>query len=156
MQKIDKIERLIEAHLDFLDQEFSDAETIQQELVSFYQWFRQKTLQELCSFSDIYQLLQQQILATPVSSFFLEQVMEHLHFALSHDLNDQTRIADVIPVLTVDKIAQYIASKTEHRQRLIHSLVNNPAFSAMISQLIQHAIQDYLDNSVMVKHVPGI
>jgi hypothetical protein len=26
----------------------------------------------------------------------------------------------------------------------------------MITQLIQHSIQDYLDNSVMVKHVPGV
>lgn len=156
MQSIDMIEQLIEAHLDFLDQEFSDAATIQQELIGFYQWFRQKTLQELCDFSDINQLLQQQILATPLSSFLLEQIAEHLRFALSHDLNQHTRIADIIPVLTIDKIAQYIASKTEHRQRLIHTVVNNPAFSAMISQLIQHAIQDYLDNSVMVKHVPGV
>lgn len=34
--------------------------------------------------------------------------------------------------------------------------MNNPAFSALITQLIQHSIQDYLDNSVMSKRVPGV
>src|SRR5690606_16344728 len=59
-------------------------------------------------------------------------------------------------VLTVDKIAQDVASKSGHRQRLIKTVVNSPAFSAMITQLIQHSIQDYLDNSVMAKRVPGV
>ena len=35
-------------------------------------------------------------------------------------------------------------------------MVNSSAFSAMITQLIQHSIQDYLDNSVMAKRVPGV
>ena len=62
----------------------------------------------------------------------------------------------MIPVLTIDKIAQYVASKSGHRQRLIKAVVNNPAFAAMITQLIQHSIQDYMDNSVIAKSVPGV
>lgn len=156
MQKIDRIEQLIEAHLDFLDQEFSHVQTIQNEFVHFYQWFRKQSLKDIWTFEQINQLIQQQILATPASSFLIEQIAEHIRFALIHDINESTKIADIIPVLTVDKIAQYVASKSEHRLRLIKTVVNNPAFSAMITQLIQHSIQDYLDNSVMVKHVPGV
>ncbi|WP_299153642.1 hypothetical protein, partial [uncultured Acinetobacter sp.] len=104
----------------------------------------------------IHQLLQKQILDTAASSFLIEQIAEHIRFALVHPANDTTKIADVIPVLTVDKIAQYVASKSGHRQRLIKTVVNNPAFSAMITQLIQHSIQDYLDNSVIAKSVPGV
>ena len=156
MQKIDKIEKLIDAHLDFLDQEFSHIQTIQHEFVHFYQWFRKQSLQDIWTFEQINQLLQQQVLATPASSFLIEQIAEHIRFTLIHDINETTKIADIIPVLTVDKIAQYVASKSEHRLRLIKTVVNNPAFSAMITQLIQHSIQDYLDNSVMVKHVPGV
>ena len=82
--------------------------------------------------------------AANISASLIEQIAEHLHFALVHPVNDSTRIEDVIPVLTVDRIAQYVSSKGAHRQRLIKRVVNNPAFSAMISQLIQHAIQDEL------------
>ncbi|OTG72525.1 hypothetical protein B9T38_06105 [Acinetobacter sp. ANC 4218] len=156
MQKHPMIEQLIEAHLDFLEQEFSHTATIETEFLNFYQWFRKQPLQQIWSFEQINALLQKQILATPASSFLIEQIAEHLHFALVHPLNEDTKIADVIPVLTIDKIAQYVAGKSDHRQRLIKKVVNNPAFSAMITQLIQHSIQDYLDNSVMAKRVPGV
>lgn len=156
MPKHPMIEQLIEAHLDFLEQEFSHTATIQSEFLNFYQWFRKQTLQEIWSFEQINALLQKQVLATPASHFLIEQIGEHLRFALIHPANESTQIADVIPVLTVDKIAQYIASKSGHRQRLIKTVVNSPAFSAMITQLIQHSIQDYLDNSVMAKRVPGV
>lgn len=156
MQKHPIIEQLIDAQLDFLDQEFNQSETVQTEFVQFYQWFRKQTLQDLWTSEAIHQLIQQQILNTPTSSFLVEQIAEHIRFALVHPVNDSSKIADVIPVLTIDKIAQYVASKSGHRQRLIKTVVNNPAFAAMITQLIQHSIQDYMDNSVIAKSVPGV
>jgi len=156
MQKHPMIEQLIDAQLDFLDQVFSQSETIQSEFHEFYLWLRKQTLKDLWSCELINQLLQKQILDTAASSFLIEQIAEHIRFALVHPANDTTKIADVIPVLTIDKIAQYVASKSGHRQRLIKAVVNNPAFSAMITQLIQHSIQDYLDNSVIAKSVPGV
>ncbi|MBE9401609.1 hypothetical protein IQR32_09695 [Acinetobacter albensis] len=156
MQKYPMIEQLIEAHLDFLEQEFSHTATIQTEFLEFYHWFIQQKLKDIWSFQHIHDLLQKQILATPTTHFLIEQITEHLHFALIHPVNENTKIADIISVSTIDKIAQYVASKSGHRQRLIKTVVNNPAFSAMISQLIQHSIQDYLDNSLMAKRVPGV
>ena len=156
MQKHPIIEQLIEAQLDFLDQEFNQSETVQTEFMQFYQWFRKQSLQDLWTSEAIHQLIQQQILNTPASSFLVEQIAEHIRFALVHPVNDSSKIADVIPVLTIDKIAQYVASKSGHRQRLIKTVVNNPAFAAMITQLIQHSIQDYMDNSVIAKSVPGV
>lgn len=150
------IEQLIEAHLDFLEQEFSHTATIQTEFLEFYHWFIQQKLKDIWSFQHIHDLLQKQILATPTTHFLIEQITEHLHFTLIHPVNENTKIADIISVSTIDKIAQYVASKSGHRQRLIKTVVNNPAFSAMISQLIQHSIQDYLDNSLMAKRVPGV
>ena len=156
MQKHPIIEQLIEAQLDFLDQEFNQSEMVQTEFVQFYQWFRKQSLQDLWTSEAIHQLIQQQILNTPASSFLVEQIAEHIRFALVHPVNDSSKIAEVIPVLTIDKIAQYVASKSGHRQRLIKAVVNNPAFAAMITQLIQHSIQDYMDNSVIAKSVPGV
>ena len=156
MQKHPMIEQLIDAHLNFLDQSFSDALTVETEFLNFYQWFRKQQLQQIWSFEQINALIQKQILQTPASDSLIEQIAEHIKFALIHPANDSTVIADIIPVLTIDKIAQYVASKSNHRQRLIKTVVNNPAFSAMITQLIQHSIQDYLDNSVIAKNVPGV
>lgn len=156
MQQNPMIERLIEAHLNFLDQTFAESGTVQSEFLNFYHWFRKQPLQQLWSFEQIHSLIEKQILDTPASGFLIEQIAEHIKFALIHPINETTQIADVIPVLTIDKIAQYVARKSGHRQRLIKAVVNNPAFSAMITQLIQHAIQDYADNSVIAKSVPGV
>ncbi|MBC9227834.1 hypothetical protein HI850_000640 [bacterium SPL81] len=156
MPKHPMIEQLIDAQLDFLDHEFAQPETIQLEFKAFYHWLRLQQLQYIWSFEQIFNLIEKQILATPASSFLVEQIAEHIRFALIHPLNDSTTIEDVIPVLTIDSIAQYVASKSAHRERLIKTIVNNPAFSALITQLIQHSIQDYLDNSVMSKRVPGV
>ena len=156
MQKNPMLEQLIDAHLNFLDQAFAQTGTVQTEFLNFYHWFRKQSLQQLWSFEQINALIQKQILHTPASSFLIDQIAEHIKFALIHSINDSTKIADIIPVLTIDKIAQYVAGKSDHRQRLIKTVVNSPAFSAMISQLIQHSIQDYLDNSVIAKSVPGV
>ena len=106
MQKHPMIEQLIEAHLNFLDHEFSQASTVQNEFILFYHWFRKQTLQQLWSFEDINALLQKQILATPATDHLISQIAEHIKFALIHPINASTKIADVNPVLTIDKIAQ--------------------------------------------------
>ena len=61
------IEQLIDAHLAFLEQEWSQAAKVQNECNSFYQWLSQQSLGQLWSFEQINALLQQQILNTPVS-----------------------------------------------------------------------------------------
>lgn len=156
MTKNTIIEQLIEAQLEFLDQEFSQADTVQTEFLNFYHWFRKQPLEQLWTFPQINDLLQKQILATPASDFLIEQIADHIRLALVHNVNDTTKIEDVIPVQTIDKIAQYVASKSGHRQALIRRVVNNPAFSSTLTQLIHHSIQDYIDNSVMNKRVPGV
>lgn len=150
------VEQLIDAQLSFLDQEFTQSGTIKAEFNEFYLWFRKQPLKQLWSFDQINALLQKQVLDTAASSFLIEQITDHIRFALIHPVNDNTLIEDIIPVATIDKIAQYVASKSSHRQALIKRIVNNPSFSSMLTQLIHHSIQDYIDNSVMNKKVPGV
>ena len=156
MTKNPLIEQLIEAQLDFLDQEFSQFETVQNEFQHFYEWLKRQQLQDLWAVEDINALLQKQILATAPSDSLIQQIAEHIRLALEHPENANTKIEHIVPVHTIDRIAQYIASKSTHRQALIKRIVNNPAFSNMLTQLIHHSIQDYIDNSVMNKKVPGV
>ena len=58
MTKNPIIEQLIDAQLEFLDQEFSSADTIQNEFIAFYHWFRKQSLKNLWSFPQINDLLQ--------------------------------------------------------------------------------------------------
>ena len=150
------IEQLIDAQLDFLAQCFHQSENLETEFVSFYHWLRKQQLQQLWSFEQIHGLIEQQVLATPASDFLIEQIADHIRFALVHPANEHTHIEDVIPVLTIDQMALYIASKSSYRQKLIAQFTQHPAFSAMLTELIQHSIQDYVDNSIVNKKVPGV
>ncbi|TCM65186.1 hypothetical protein EC844_11524 [Acinetobacter calcoaceticus] len=151
-----KIEQLIDAHLEFLTQTLSQPEQVQSEFLNFHQWLRKQSLQDLWGFEQIYQLIQKQILDTPASDSLIDQIAEHIRFALIHPANDAHHIEDVIPVVTIDKIALYVASKGAHRKKLIAQITQHPAFSAMLTQLIHHSIQDYIDNSIVSKKVPGV
>jgi len=62
-------------------------------------------------------LFKSKILDTPASDFLIEQIAEHIRFALIHPANDTATVEDVIPVLTIDRIAQYVASKEQHRKK---------------------------------------
>lgn len=154
--KNSNIEKLIDAHLDFLALNFADPATLQAEFFAFHLWFRKQRLQDIWNFEQIYNLIEKQILATPASDFLIEQITEQIRFALIHPANDRNLIEDVIPVLTVDKLALYVASKSGQRKKLIQTLVNHPAFASMLTQLIHHSIQDYIDNTVVSKKVPGV
>ena len=147
---------LLEAHLDFLDQEFQQAANIQLEFEQFSAWFGQQTLADIWPVDAIQDLGIQLVLHTPATSFLIEQITHHIAEALNHPLNDTTTIEQVIPVATIDRIAKYIASKSAHRKRLIQRLANNPAYAQMLSQIIQQAVQDYMDNSFVAKKVPGV
>ena len=150
------IEQLIEAQLHFLQQELTQSQNLQAEIQAFFAWLQQQTLGQMWRLEQIQQLAQQQVLNTPASDFLITQIAEHIRFAMIHPINDSTKIEQLLPVDTVDRLAQYISSKTSHRQQIIQKVVNNPAFNKLLTQLIQNAIQDYMDNGLLAKKVPGV
>ncbi|AOA59079.1 hypothetical protein [Acinetobacter larvae] len=151
-----QIEQLIDAHLAFLTDCFAQDNTVHDEFLAFYQWFKQQALQDIWQFPDIFALLKAQILQRPASDSLIQQISTHIHFALCHPLNHDTTVQDILPVLTIDKIARYVADKSQHRQKLIQRIVQQPAFTTMLSQVIHQSIQEYIDNTIVNKKVPGV
>ncbi len=150
------LEQLIQAQLLFLEQELTQPDNIQAEIQAFYTWLQQQQLGQLWTLEQIQTLATQQVLNTPASEFLIEQIVEHIRFALIHPINDSTSIEKLVPVDTVDRLAKYVANSSNQRQQLIQKVVNNPAFNKLLTQLIQNAIQDYLDNGMLSKKVPGV
>lgn len=147
---------LVEAHLEFLDAEFHQASNIKLEFQHLYAWLGQQKLQDLVSLDTLHALLIKQVVQTRTPDFLIKQIQLHIGEVITHPLNDNTTIEQVIPVETIDRIAKYVASKSAHRQRLIQRLANNPAYAQMLTQIIQQAVQDYMDNSFVAKKVPGV
>lgn len=150
-----KAQALLEAQLQFISQHYQQDQLIAEEVLGFFDWLQQKKISDLWTNQHINNLLQQQVLSTPANQHLIDQIEDHIRLALEHPHNETTTIEDVLPVETIDQIAKYISSKTEHRHELIKKMVNNPAYTELLTNIIQQSIQDYLDNS-MTKKIPGV
>ena len=146
---------LLEAQLQFIEQHLKNNDTVAAEVLGFFQWLSQQTIASIWTTEQINDLLQKQILATPLTTDLIDQIEAHIALALEHPFNEHTTVEDVLPVETIDQIAKYIAGKTEHRHKLIKKMVNNPAYTELLTNIVQQSIQDYLDNS-MTKKIPGV
>lgn len=143
------IEQLIDAHLKFLSGTLCDPQMPQEEIHALHTWFGQKTLKQIWSFEQIH---------TAITHFFesnhsllLPQLAQQLNFALTHQINEQTKIDDVFDVMHIDRLAQYISSKQEHREKLVQYVVYHESFSTMVSQLVHHTLEDYFQERMSQK-----
>ncbi|GAA5011552.1 hypothetical protein GCM10023206_19770 [Acinetobacter puyangensis] len=151
-----KAQALLEAHLAFIKNQLQQGEIVTQEVLGFFDWFKTQKITDLWCSQHITALLQQQILLTPATDHLIQQIQQHITLALQHPHNEHTTIEEVLPVETIDQIAQYIASKSNHRKKLIKQLVHNPVYIELISNLVQQSLQDYVDQSVVAKKIPGV
>ncbi|WP_406564518.1 hypothetical protein [Acinetobacter qingfengensis] len=140
----------------FIEQQLSNPTTIAQEVLGFFDWFKQQKIISIWSEQHIQALLKQQILNTQLSASLITQIEQHIAQALQHPVNIHTTIEDVIPVETVDQIAQYIASKHQHRQALIQKIVTNESYIELVTNIVQQSLKDYLDQTVASKRIPGV
>lgn len=115
-------EQLIDAHLKFI----LDNHNAQKIL----KWLQEKPIRTLIEFDDLLAYLQQLDLT------------EHLQKAIHHPATATVTIEQIVDVMAVDELAQYISNKTEDRQKLIKTIVYHPVFSSLISKIIER----YLNN----------
>ncbi|MEC8886158.1 MAG: hypothetical protein VX875_03440, partial [Pseudomonadota bacterium] len=151
-----KAQALLDAQIKFIEAELSRKQTIIDEFMGFFEWFTQQKVGELWQHAEVNALLQEQILNSKASTNLITLIEQHIALALEHSDNVSTKIDDVLDVNTVDEIAQYIASKTEHRKALINQLVNNSAYVELMTNIVQQSIKDFMDNTMLSKKVPGM
>lgn len=151
-----KAQALLEAQIKFIEAELSQKQTIIDEFMGFFEWFTQQKVGDLWQHAEVTALLQEQILNSKASTNLITLIEQHIALALEHPDNVSTKIDDVLDVNTVDEIAQYIASKTEHRKALIKQLVNNSAYVELMTNIVQQSIKDFMDNTMLSKKVPGM
>lgn len=119
-----KTQQLIEAHLQFI-------------LKNHTPRLHSRPVSTLIAFEDLLQFMQ------------TLDLTDHIHKVLVHPATEFTQIEQIIDVMTVDQLAQYISSKTEFRQKLIQQIVYSPIFANLVSQIINRALQDYLNNPLL-------
>jgi hypothetical protein len=151
-----KTERLIQAQLTHILDQIQSADVINQEVDALINTLSQQPISKLISLDNIQSIAKQYILSQPIHEHLLEQVTSQIQFAIFHPQNAQFKLQQLIPDATIDNIADYLSTQKNHREALIHRIFSNPAYAQMLSQTISHAINDYMENNMLTKKMPGV
>lgn len=151
-----KAEQLLQAQLRYILAHVQDEQTLSDEVNTLVAHLSEKPVEQLITLEHLQALLDKQVLDYPVQAHLTEQIVSQIQFALTHASNDSIKIADLIPSDSVESVAQYLSSQKNHREAFIHRIFSNPAYAQMLSQTISHAINDYMENNVIAKKMPGM
>ncbi len=149
-------EALIAAHLEHILSQLRSADFLRPEADAFMAHLGNTPVQDLLPRETVHSLLKAQILDLPVSDGLRREIMSVIQTALDHPANATTTLADLVPADSAARVIDYLSSQKSHRETLIHEVFRNPAYAQMLSQTISHAINDYMENNVLAKKVPGV
>lgn len=151
-----KVEKLLQAQLKHILEQIQSADIINQEIDALIGTLAQEPISKFISVENIQSIAQQYILQHPIQEHLLEQVSSQIQFAIFHPQNAHVTLQQLVPDATVENIAQYLSSQKEHREALIHRIFRNATFAQMLSQTISHTVNDYMENNVLTKKIPGV
>ncbi len=151
-----KAEQLLQAQLQFILKQLQSEQTVVEETNALFAHLADKTIEQLISQEHLEALVSTQALNYPLQAHFTDQIVAQIQFALNHDSNQHIHVANLIPEDAVEIVAQYLSSQKDHREAFIHRIFSNPAYAQMLSQTISHAINDYMENNMITKKMPGM
>lgn len=151
-----KAEQLLQAHLQFILKQLQTEQTVIDEVNALFAHLSDKTIEQLITQEHLQTLVSTQALDYPLQAHFTDQVVAQILFALKHESNQHIHVANLIPEDSVEIVAQYLSSQKDHREAFIHRIFSNPAYAQMLSQTISHAINDYMENNMIAKKMPGM
>lgn len=139
---------IIDAQVAFI-QQWLTADSRQKQLsLDFWQWLGSQPLSRYLVADDIIHLINQWLLAQPMSEVLRRDIRAILHTIVFHPANDNVPLSELVDESQVAALAQYIASHESQRDTFIHTLIGNDAFADMLTQTLYHAIDDFMNSTL--------
>lgn len=151
-----KAERLLQAQLQHILSLLQSPDTINQEADALINALSSVPVGQLVSVQNIQAIAQERILNHPIQPHLLQVISDQVQFFIQHPSNSNISLKQVIPQETVEQVAKYLSGQKDHREALIHHIFSNPTYAQMLSQTVSQAINDYMENNVLAKKMPGV
>lgn len=146
-------EALRNAHLDFIQQQIAAPDFIQQELLAFFDWFKQQRVEQFVHADTLHALLQQPLTHT-LTAELVNQIERQILTVTQHPINADTTLQDIVPLHVVEGIRDYAIKRSAIRKEWIKKFVTHPTYTDLVSKLVQQSVKDYIEQS-MNKKVPA-
>lgn len=140
------IDRLIDAQVAFVQQWLRDQ--AQPLTIEAWQWLGEQPLNKYLNADDLKHLINNWILAQPMSDVMRTDIRDILHTLIYHPANDNVPLSDLIDDTQVETLATYVGNYEQQRNILISTLIGNNTFADLLTQTLYHAINDFMETTL--------
>lgn len=155
-----KASALLEAHSAHLLSQFSgdalDA-TLDREVGAFLDWASQRPLNSVVSVERIQDVAVTYVLQQAPTDALVQMILTIAKAAFNSPINSKTYVHQLIEHKDFLAIVDKVASNERLKKDIIHQAVGNPVYAKLLSDIVYHALSDYLVNeNPLAKKVPGM
>ena len=156
----DLITKLCEAHIQHELNSLKNGaykETIQEEISALFRWINHIKLKDIITPDQIIDLIKQKVVENPVPGGITELTGEMSRKVLTSIHNEKTLFEDIFNREQFENIMDKGIGLVDARTYIIKTILNSPAYSKLISNIIYIAIKEYLiTESKIAQKIPGI
>ena len=151
--------QLLDAHTAHILAQLSGdalAETLDREAGAFLDWLDARPLQSLVNADRVFSLAQERVLGSEPTPALIAEIVAIFKDIWNSPVNEDTYIHQIIEHKHYTAIVEKIAGQDQLRNDLIHTVVSNPVYGRLLSDVIYDAISDYMVQNPITKNVPGM
>ena len=131
--------------------------TLTREINAFLDWSQTRPINAVVKLEDIQRVAQYYVLEQAPTAALQAQILHLVKAAINSPINDKTYIHQLIEHKDYLAIVDKIASHEQLRADIIHTVVGNPVYAKLLSDIVYQALSDYLVNeNPLAKKVPGV
>lgn len=131
--------------------------TLSREINAFLDWSNTRPINAVVQLENIQRVAQQYVLEQAPTTELQAQILHLVKAAINSPINDKTYIHQLIEHKDYLAIVDKIASHEQLRADIIHTVVGNPVYAKLLSDIVYQALSDYLVNeNPLAKKVPGM
>lgn len=151
--------QLLDAHaahiLSQLSGEALDA-TIDREAGAFLDWLDGRPVNALVDAGRVFELARTRVLDVDPTPALTAEIVAIIKDLWNAPVNEQTYLHQIIEHKHWTAVVENIASRDRLRNDIIHTIVGNPVYGRLLSDVIYDAISDYMQHNPLTKSVPGM
>ena len=131
--------------------------TLTREINAFLDWSQTRPINAVVKLEDIQRVAQYYVLEQAPTAALQAQILHLVKAAINSPINEKTYIHQLIEHKDYLAIVDKIASHEQLRADIIHTVVGNPVYAKLLSDIVYQALSDYLVNeNPLAKKVPGV
>jgi len=131
--------------------------TLTREINAFLDWSQTRPINAVVKLENIQRVAQHYVLEQAPTAALQAQILHLVKAAINSPINEKTYIHQLIEHKDYLAIVDKIASHEQLRADIIHTVVGNPVYAKLLSDIVYQALSDYLVNeNPLAKKVPGV